>query len=186
MVGKMNSRWQSDNPVRSIGEYLPLRQRCTHAALTQRNTAPYVRGNTVILYMAQRHAYVPSGMRRAAYVYVDLCARVRVYACVSLARARTHRDPSAGATSQNGRRYAHALCMNACTYTPDPGWIYSRRNFATRGDERGMREEERKELCGEMRESTDVARPRGPPKGLSKGRIFSISVEECVLQVRDR
>lgn len=82
MVGKMNSRWQSDNPVRSIGEYLPLRQRCTHAALTQRNTAPYVRGNTVILYIAQRHAYVPSGMRRAAYVYVDLCAR-----------ARAHRDP---------------------------------------------------------------------------------------------
>lgn len=46
-----------------------------------------------------------------------------------------------------------------------------------------MREEERKELCGEMRESTDVAGPRGPPKGLSKERIFSISVEECVLQV---
>lgn len=168
MVGKMNSRWQSDNPVRSIGEYLPLRQRCTHAALTQRNTAPYVRGNTVILYIAQRHAYVPSGMRRAAYVYVDLCARARI-------RGRAHiGTPSAGATWRNGRRrYAHALCMNACTYTPNPGWIYSRRNFATRGDERGMREEERKELCGEMRESTDVARPRGPPKGLSKERIFS-------------
>lgn len=157
MVGKMNSRWQSDNPVRSIGEYLPLRRRCTHAALTQRNTR-HVRGNTVMY--AQRHAYVLSGMRRAAYLptYLPIyaCARIcmcmEIYARVFLARtclyvrvhararARVrvyvhgvHRDASAGVTSRatDERENAHALCMNACTYTR-AGWIYSRRNFAVR------------------------------------------------------
>jgi len=68
MVGKMNSRWQSDNPVRSIGEYLPLRRRCTHAALTHRNTRP--------MYTETWLYYT---WRRDTLIYRQVCAVPRTY-----------------------------------------------------------------------------------------------------------
>lgn len=175
----MNSRWQSDNPVRSIGEYLPLRQRCTHAALTHRNTRPMYAKHSYIIHGAE-HAYVSSGMRRVRVCrFIRSCSRL--YACVARARIR---GPHIGRSVcrrdfANGRRQAHALCMNACTYTR---WTvldlfpaelrdtYRRERNARGRAERALR-----------RESTDSARPRGLPKGLSKDRIFSISVKECVL-----
>lgn len=136
--------------------------------------------------MAQRHAYVPSGMRRAAYVYVDLCARVRVYACVSrvhvCTRGRTWR-PVCRRDFANGRRNAHALCMNTYTHTPDrAGFIPGGTSRRVETREECERRRERKELSAAT-EATDAARPRGPPKGSSRDRIFFISVGERVLQV---
>lgn len=121
--------------------------------------------------MAQKHAYIPSGMHRATYVHVDLCARVRAYACVSRVHVYTRAHIEARLPARLREREEERTCtMHECVYVhTGPSWIYSRRNFATRADERGMREEGRKEFRSEMRESTDVARrPRGLPKGLSR------------------
>lgn len=88
MVGKMNSRWQSDNPVRSIGEYLPLRRRCTQAALTHRNTRlctwkhGYVHGAETRLYTGR---YAPATLYVCRFMCARLCplsARAHVCVCV--------------------------------------------------------------------------------------------------------
>jgi len=80
----------------------------------------------------------------------------------------------------NGRRNAHALCMNACIYTLDqagfiPGGtsrcVETREECESKRAKRALRRDAR----------IDAARPRGPLKGLSRDRIFSISVREYVL-----
>lgn len=164
----------------------------TRRAYTQKH-APHVRGNTVILYMAQRHAYVPSGMRRAAYVYVDLCARVpRLCVCFARARIRAaaHRDPRLPARlgeREEARTCTMHECVHTHTHTPDrAGFIPggTSRRAETREECERKRAKRVPRRWGESRRTPPVrpsVRPRGPLKGLSRDRIFSISVGECVL-----
>lgn len=183
MVGKMNSRWQSDNPVRSIGEYLPLRRRCTHAALTHRNTRP--------MY-AETRLYCT--WRRDTLMYRQICAvprRVRVYvdlrACFcacTYTRPAHIESPSAGATSRTRERAEEeerTCTMHECVRIhTGPGWIYSRRNFATRGAawrERNARGREREEPRSAARDArVDGRRPSAwTAEGVVGGpRIFDL------------
>lgn len=72
-----------------------------------------------------------------------------------------HRDASAGAIWRTDGRNAHALCMNASTYTVRAGFIPG--GTLRRAEMEVAREEERGN-CSEMRDgSTDAAvRSRGP------------------------
>lgn len=86
-------------------------------------------------------------------------SRSRLRVCLARARIRGWHIETRLPARLRKWEEERTCTMHECVYIhTGPSWIYSRRNFATRGDERGMREEERKEFCGEMREFTDVTR----------------------------
>jgi len=130
-VGKMNSRWQSDNPVRSIGKYLPLRRRRTHAAAYTLKHA--------LMCVETRYIHDGAETRLCTVRYAPCALRACRFMCKHRAgvcrpththvRTYIHKDASAGATLRAGRQgtreegNAHALCMNACTYTDRAGFI---------------------------------------------------------------
>ncbi|TGZ50108.1 hypothetical protein DBV15_00856 [Temnothorax longispinosus] len=123
----------------------------------------------------------------AAYMYVDLCARVpRLRVCFARARiraGRAHREHVCRRDFANGRREEERTCtMHECvhTYTRRTGLdLFPAELRDAWRRERNAREEERKELCGEIRVSTDAARPRGLPRGnyewFSRGAHFGIA-----------
>jgi len=72
--------------------------------------------------------------------------------------------------------------MHECVHIHSgPGWIYSRHGGTLRRVETGEECERKRAKRALRRESTNAVRPHGPPKGLSRDRIFSISVRECEL-----
>jgi len=72
-VGKMNSRWQSDNPVRSIGKYLPLRRRRTHAAAYTLKHA--------LMYVETRYIHDGAETRLCTVRYAPCALRVCRFMC---------------------------------------------------------------------------------------------------------
>jgi len=131
----MNSRWQSDNPVRSIGKYLPLRRRRTHAAAYTLKHA--------LMYVETRYIHDGAETRLCTVRYAP-CALPYV-------RRYIHEDASAGATLRAGRQgtreesNAHALCMNACTYTDRAGFIPGGTSGRARRCEKQRRRERERE-----------------------------------------
>lgn len=78
MEGKMNSRWQSDNPGYDRSEYLPVRWRYTHRL--HRNALIY-RTSAMCRERRAPRAYVPT------YIHTYICTNVYINAsacCVSL------------------------------------------------------------------------------------------------------
>lgn len=179
MVGKMNSRWQSDNPVRSIGEYLPLRQRCTHAALTHRNTRPMY-AETRLYYTWRRdtlmYRQVCTAPRTCMWIYALAPALTRVFRACTYTCGR-HIETRLPARLRKWEEERTCTMHESVYIHTGPSWIYSRRNFATRGDERGMREEERKEFSARYENSRTLPAARVPTAdGVVKGsRIFDFS-----------
>lgn len=78
MEGKMNSRWQSDNPGYDRSEYLPVRWRYTHRL--HRNALIY-RTSAMCRERRAPRAYVPT------YIHMYECLHKRV-CCVSLRTTR--------------------------------------------------------------------------------------------------